>query len=312
MKKWFVGVCLLICAEAGATSEALVTVDQLLQRASKALQEQNYKGSVTYEFGNVLETLEVVHAVRDGKEYDRIRHLSGVEREFVRSGLSQDCVTVGHFLLRGGLASAGTDPVTLAQNYHFYIRGGDRIANRATKVIQAVPKDEYRFGMTIAVDTDSGLPLMSIVTAGSQTALERFQFVNIEVGGEISDSDLQPGFATSKSLDGSGVPCVKDQAEHRSAWQPGWLPPGFLLTHSSRDERDGEVLTFTDGIASFTLFIKTATEGERTPQGMARRGATVALLSVLQAQQRPFRVVLVGEVPTNTAQQVVSSLQFQP
>lgn len=320
---------LMLTLTLSAQAEPLESVDQLLDRAARALQEQNYQGRFTYEFGNTMETLEIVHLVRDGVEYERISHLNGLPREFLRSGRQQDCVSTGSLLLRGGLiASAGRD-VSLAQNYHFYLRGRERIAGRDAAVVQAVPKDEYRYGMTLAVDRISGLPLMSLTTLANQGAIERFQFVQLAVGNEVTDDRLAPVADRYAHLDGSKSPCGaiaadedaaapgstgSDAAEtaprRRTSLEAGWLPPGFVLSQIST-ESGRDLLTYTDGIASFTVFFSPLTSPDAFKQGIARRGATTALMSILaDATAGYFSVVLVGEVPVATAQQVVASITF--
>jgi len=46
-----------------ASDQPLVTVETLLQKASKALQEKDYKGMFTYEYGSTITTVELVHMV---------------------------------------------------------------------------------------------------------------------------------------------------------------------------------------------------------------------------------------------------------
>jgi sigma-E factor negative regulatory protein RseB len=282
------------------------SVDELLETASRALQEQSYRGRFTYEFGTTLETLEIVHLVRDGVEYERITHLNGVEREFLRGGRDQNCVSTGGFLLRGGLIPQATGAVSLSQSYHFYIRGRDRIAGRDAELVQAVPKDEYRYGMTLAVDRRSGLPLMSLITVSNKGAIERFQFTELEVGPDIEAGAISPTAAQHARLDGESLPCSK-LPTGKSIWRAGWLPPGFVVSHITSDA-EGDALTYTDGIASFTLFIKPLSDPSSFKQGMARRGATTALMAVVPAFPHSVGVVLVGEVPFATAQQVVTAV----
>lgn len=289
-------------------AEPLASVDELLMRASKALQEKNYHGRFTYEFGSTLETLEIVHAVKDGVEVERISHLNGLEREFLRRGRREDCVSTGGFLLRGGLISVGGNTISLTQNYHFYIRGDDRIANRNAAVIQVVPKDEYRYGVTLAIDKESGIPLMSLTTNSAQAALERFQFVQLSVGDINLDKALLATGEGHANLDGSHLPCTKPEPA-QVLLHPSWLPPGFVLSDSG--VRDGdESLTYTDGIASFTLFITAVANAADFKQGVARRGATTALMALLNVQNQLYGAVLVGEVPFATAQEVVASVKY--
>lgn len=290
----------------GQELASLASVDELLERTSRALQEKNYKGRFTYEFGTTMETLEIVHVVHDGVEYERVTHLNGAEREFVRGGREQGCVSTGGFLLRGGLIPQAGGSVSLTQSYHFYIRGRDRIAGRDAEVIQAVPKDEFRYGMTLAIDRLSGLPLMSLITVSNKSAIERFQFAELEVGQNIDVAAISPTSSRHAQLDGAELPCAKGP-QSASIWRAGWLPPGFVASHVTSDS-EGDILTYTDGIASFTLFIKPLNDPASFKQGMARRGATTALMSVVPTSPHAVGVVLVGEVPFNTAQQVVSSV----
>lgn len=310
--------CLALVLGAGsvwASEESLVSVNELLKRASVALQEKNYVGRFTYEFGTTLETLEVVHAVKDGIEYERIQHLSGERREFVRSGRNSDCVTPGSSLLRGGLIPSGDKLVGLAENYHFYIRGDDRIAGRDASVVQAVPKDEFRYGMTLALDKSSGLPLMSLTTsatASAQQTLERFQFVQLDVDVDVESLQLSPADAAHQVLDSAKVNCGADDTNADARWRAGWTPDGFVLSQSSRGERGDDVLTYTDGLASFTLFIAPLNTGEAFKQGMARRGATIALMTPMRLERGALAVVFVGEVPAATAERVVASIHPVP
>jgi sigma-E factor negative regulatory protein RseB len=198
--------------------------------------------------------------------------------------------------------------VSLAQNYHYYIRGRDRIAGREAEVLQVVPKDEFRYGMTLAMDRESGLPLMSLTTISNKNAIERFQFIELQVGGTIADAELTPAVQQHSVLDGSRAPCNSiSETKTTSSWRVRWLPPGFVLSQASITGR-GDALTYTDGIASFTVFVEPIQDPASFKQGVARRGATVALIAAVQWMDKPFGVVLVGEVPIVTAQQVVASI----
>lgn len=311
MTRMLVGCLLLFLgsAAASASTASLTAVDALLERASKALQETNYKGRLTYEFGTVLETLEVVHAVKDGVEIERIQHLNGVEREFIRTGRSKDCVSVGNYLLRGGLADSDAGAVTLSHSYHFYIHNDERYADRTAVVVQLVPKDEFRYGMTLAIDRESGLPLMSLITSDAKNALERFQFVHLDVDVPLSEMDLEPGIDHFGKLDGAKTQCHDRDYETDGPWKPTWLPAGFLLSEAGSDAEHGEYLTFSDGLSSFSLFIAPVEHEESVRQGVARRGATLAVMSVGSYQRKPYSVILVGEVPLITAERVVASLR---
>lgn len=304
----FRGIFALALVAAALPASAIETVDELLQKASVAVQERNYQGRYTYEAGSGLESLEIVHAVVNGIEKEKVFHLNGEEREFLRDGRPSDCVSTGNFLLRGGLMSVGGATVSLSQNYHFYIRGDERIAGRNASVVQIIPRDEYRYGLTLAIDKSTFLPLMSLTTS-NKSVLERFQAVEILLDGFDVESALNPNGVVG-SIDGSKHPCAKPE-KGAIAWQPQWVPRGFVLSHNSVNEAMGESLTYTDGIASFTLFVKPQ-DASKVKQGAARRGATTAYLGAFGSQTQVFQVVLIGEVPVGAAQQIVSSVAWSP
>jgi sigma-E factor negative regulatory protein RseB len=307
LKSLFSVVLVAAFSSHAVAEDPIETVDELLQRASTSLQEQNYSGRFTYEFGSTLETLEIVHIVKDGVEVERISHLNGARREFLSSGREKDCVSSGGILLRGGLISASGNAISLSQNYHFYIRGSDRIAGRNASVIQAVPKDQYRYGVTLAVDRQSGLPLMSTITSEHNSALERFQFVQLAVGSGVNEDSLKPTDDHYATLDSRNKNCGPVPSVP-TIWQAAWVPPGFVLSHANRNAKV-DTLTYTDGLASFTLFISAKGQPQTLKTGLARRGATTALMTALSFPEGSMSIVLVGEIPTQTAQQVVASLR---
>ncbi len=290
--------------------EGVATVDELLNQMSQAMQARNYKGRFTYEYGGQLDTVEIVHAVRDGVEHERLQHLSGPNRDVVRKGRPVNCVNAGGFLMRGGVFASphtlGNSPVSLNQHYQFFIRGEERIAGRMAAMVQIAPKDNLRYGLTLAIDKASGLPLMWLTTNVHNKVLERLQFIELQVEPKIDDKELQPG---ERHLD---IPTPASLCKRESLapqrWSLGWLPPGFLLAQTE-EHQGGQALTYTDGLASFTLRITPAQPEQKLHSGIAVRGATLALLSGFSSNGQPFNVVLTGEIPPETAQAIVSRLQ---
>src|SRR5690606_34169429 len=152
-------------------------------------------------------------------------------------------------------------------------------------------------------------PLMSLITSDAKNALERFQFVHLDSNLSLSDMDLTPDSADFGKLDGSKTQCHDQAGGRESPWKPAWLPTGFLLSQAGSDSEHGEFLTFSDGLSSFSLFISPVEQEESVRQGVARRGATLAVMSLGSYQNEPYSVILVGEVPMITAEKVVASLQ---
>jgi len=208
--------------------------------------------------------------------------------------------------LRGGLISIGGAAVSLSSNYQFYIQGDERYAGKSATVIRALPKDKHRNGIILALDKSSGLPLMVTITSPNNRALERFQFVDLLVGEEIDPSELEPLQEHHRVFDGTNSPCTSSPMETPN-WKISWLPPGFVLSHVTVKENGDNILTFTDGLASFSVFISSE-KRDMPNQAFARKGATLAFMTNVKYLGNKLSVVLVGEVPAQTANRVISSL----
>jgi sigma-E factor negative regulatory protein RseB len=286
--------------------EPLATVDDLLRQLSQSIQERSFRGHLTYEYGGRMESLAIFHRLNNGVEEEKILHLSGPLREAVRSGRQVGCVNVGSFLLRGGLASNSSGlAVGINQNYQFVLRGEDRIAGRQAAIIQMAPKDTLRYGFTLALDKATGLPLMWLVQNAQRHVLERMQFVDIQLDPKLSESDFKSE-STAVGLNVGKEQCFSELVQPVQ-WQFNWLPPGFVLAQSSR-EPNGEYMTYTDGLAVFSVRIDQASEPAKQRVGAVLRGATLAMVTGFSDGDRSYRLTLTGEIPPETAQAVLASI----
>ena len=265
---------------------------------ARNVREANYRGIFTYEQGQSLRSARIVHAVVDGVEHERLESLDGASREFLRMEHPLDCRHAGHRLLGEGpdaLALAGNP--ALSQYYAFELDGDERIASREGRRLRISPRDPYRYGMTLVLDNNSALLLKSETTDGAGRVLERFQFVELEVGGSI------PAEAVFTPEAGARVDAFD--------WSVSWLPAGFA--ESARERRADaagrpvETRMFTDGLAVFSVFVERHADGAVSRPGQAVQGATIAYVT---PRPQAGLVTVVGEIPPETARLVANAVSF--
>ncbi len=325
--------------------DGVKSVEQLLRKLSHTLQEESYRGLFTYEHGGTLDTLEIVHLVRNGVEHERLQHLSGPSREVFREGRNINCVTAAAQLLRGGLSMTEGKDLQLHEYYTLDLGGEERVAGRAARVVQLIPRDQYRYGLTFAIDQASGFPMKTLVINEQGKVLERIQFVELDMsvseitasaeptdggyrlalhqgtasgcGDDAVSQDVTSATAGSNSEEAISNPETASKSEPFSnnafpttQWQAGWLPDGFILTGRSYAATDGHQLTYTDGLASFSVFMTPAESNPHPKPGLAQRGATVALMIDRQFDRLAATVTVVGEVPPVTAEQVARGMEL--
>jgi sigma-E factor negative regulatory protein RseB len=272
---------------------------QWLGKLADAVNKLEYRGLVTFEQAGMLETLQVVRALRNGEPIERVRYLSGDERELISSGSNDDCRRSDSPLARAALWSkAGQEE--MQKLYQFYLRGEERIADRDTVIIEARPRDRHRLGLVVNLDRETGLPLKSMLVGSQGRVLERYQFVQLDLSPQ-DDRALQAESAAPRRIDNSQA-CTSIE----SRWQLRWLPEGFKAV-SARHLPDGEMLVFSDGLSVFTVFVQQLGPGMDF-NGRAIRGATVAYMDHIKVAGSDYTITVVGEIPDNTAQLVARAL----
>ena len=281
----------------------------LLELMARNVRATHYHGVFTYQEGQRTRSARIVHTVVDGVEQERLQDLDGAGREFLRMQHPLDCEHAGHRLLSSPAAAASLSNPGLAQFYAVEMDGTERIANREGRRLRISPRDPYRYGMTLVLDTESALPLKAETTDGAGRVLERVQFVELVVGGAIPAADMftaEPGARIDASHAAS-----RDAEAERFSWSVSWLPAGFA--ESARERRQGETgqevetRMFTDGLAVFSVFVEHQSDADVTGPGQAAQGATVAYV----APRLPEGVVtVVGEIPPETARLVANAVSF--
>ncbi len=292
--------------------ETTASGEELLKQMAIANRQLNYSGIFTYEHGGTLKTVKVFHAIKAGHEVERLVLLSGPEQEVIRHGEDVNCQRLGDAMLRGNAAGiANISKHHLEKHYIVQVKPDDRIAGRDVNILHVVPLDEHRYGYVLGLDKDTGLLLQSMLIGNNSRVLERFQYVDIQIGDTIADSDLGSAANEHYQISEDAAPCLDHGAIQLSSpnWNPAWLPPGYNMAgHEISAETGRETLIYTDGLSVFSLFIDPDMAAD-FPQMQAQRGATAAYLSRISVNNRQYVICVVGEIPVETAKLVMQSVR---
>ncbi len=291
-------------------SASLPSVQELLSKMSQDPTRINYRGSFTYQNQTSIElqSFRVEHWLENGVEHDRLLFLNGPERLIVRDGQPVDCKAMGDKLLQGSFSHVGKTLVKMDQLYKFEIRGRERIAGRWSRVLQVIPKDPYRYGYFLSIDEETGLVLKSWLIDENARPLERYQFIALELNPDIAQLKAQVLPRQHKAV-ADVTPCNPTELTKPSAWQVDWVPPGFVFAGQRKLGTGQTMLMYTDGLTTFSIFLEATTSF--VPEGLGKRGATLANMSRLVVKDVIYRVSVVGEIPVAAAAKIAQNITGQ-
>ncbi len=282
----------------GADPKALAWLD----RMSRSAQHTSYQGIATLQRGDEVQFMLLSHSV-DGREItEHMTRLNGQGARVERDGHPLDCVHPGQKLLRLGRELAD-GRCGIAEYYRISTAEGERVAGRSAVRILVEPRDMYRYGYVMELDRDTALLLKVRVIGPGNRVLERFQFADLRYGGEPELRERAE--VVHQAAHPAPVPDMRER-EPAAAWEPGWLPGGFTLTDTPRD--DGARRSYTDGLAVFSVFLEAM--DIRPGEGVVREGSTLSYTRGRELGGRSVLVTVVGEVPLNTARMVADSVTW--
>jgi len=285
------------------------SIQTLVANMSRVSHTLNYQGSFTFEHQHSygLQTFRVAHWVEDGIEYERLQYLSGPEREIVRNGQVLDCLPPGDQLLQGRLHQIGSRMAVLDDLYQFQVRSVERVAGRLATVLQIVPRDVYRYGFVLSIDQETGLILKSLTVDTNGRSLERYQFVELDLNPNIEEIKRSPLARHQRVAKTPLTECNKTETGQPENWRVRWVPAGFAFSGQQRVDNVRDMLMYTDGLTTFSVFVE-ATDAP-PPEGIGQRGATVFFMNKIVQDDQVYRVTVVGEIPAVAAEQIALGIE---
>lgn len=311
--KWLV---LSLFASGALSAAGGSDVQGLLAKMADSAQNLSYQGEFVYQQGGRLETLSIIHQAgeQDRPESERIAYLDGAPREVIRAGnelfLSRHNGEVAQF--QHGPLMPVVDRFQSGVSNDYYdlkLVGIDRVAGREAFLLLVMPRDRFRYGYQLWLDRQSSLLLKSELIDNQGKIIERLQFTSLDVGQLSNDTrallEHRPADATT---------AVNSQPEPAaSQWEASWLPEGFV--RQNRAVRPSPVgshavdsLTFSDGIANFTVFVEPDETGLLS-QASEKIGALSAVAKVYRDGDQYFHITVVGDIPLGTAERVAISVR---
>ena len=304
----------------GAERSALEWLDTM----NRAFRTLDYDGVFSYQSGTELTTLRVVHVVIDGIEHERLVHLDGARREFLRRG--QEITRIlqpGDDILELEKAVPPTRFVrafssrldAIVDLYRVELTGTGRVAGRRAVRLNIAPRDQDRYGVGIWLDDSTGLLLRFERYDLAGTALERFQFGRLMIGDVPRAAVVPVEYAGAVKMEMKLEARIDAALEHRARWRPGWVPRGFDGYRSNNSEamaeRDSlEAMIYTDGFAAFSVFVEPILTG-RVVDFDWRNGATTVVTRTRRDPSGGNRLItVVGEVPATTAKKIAADMVY--
>ena len=301
--------CLLVSAP--ANSDQFKEASKWLERMSQAMSQLDYQGTFVYLQGDDVETMRITHVREANGVRERLVTVSGPPREIIRdvngvSGLVGETPATPAGQAPGSAVFPDFPAEALREarrRYIFEIGRQGRIAGHKGQRITILPKDEYRYGYELWLQTDTGLLLRWVLYDSKRKTLARLMFTELRIGEEVDHSELQTsGDPRPLLAPASHADTVLSAGSTPRIAQPEGMPPGFRLAAQSLQGAQGQSqhLVFSDGLATVSVYIEPVDAARSLNEGLSRMGTTNAWSHSDGKQQ----FTAIGEVPAITVQKM--------
>jgi len=313
-------------ASAQTDEPPAMSVADWLQRMHTGARQRNYVGTfVVSAPGGDLSSARIWH-VRDGEhQIERIEALSGPPRSTFRRNRN-----VMTFLPEAKVVKVEkrenldlfpnlpdkTDS-SIGDFYDVRAIGKDRVAGFDADVVQLVPHDGLRFGYRIWSERRSGLVVKLQTIDSESRVVEQSAFSELQLDAPVKAQALAQMMTNT-----AGYRIEKLELERTTAQDEGWTlstpvagfkPRSFFRRPTSggdKSRQDATTVqwTFSDGLASVSLFIERYDAARAPRDGVLTIGATNAIRRRLPEPASDWWLTAVGEVPPQTLNAFAQSL----
>lgn len=300
-----------------------IGIEAWLQKMHHAAHMSNYAGKFIYQQDSQLSLMRIIHAATKDGERERLISLDGVGREIIRTRDAVTCILPDSksVVVEKGRPEQLFPPVfpmkiaALEAHYRFLLDRQERVAGRMAQKIVISPKDRFRYGHSLWVDSETGLLLKTHLVDEQGRLLEQFMFTEIEFMESIPDSMLKPRITgdtytwhEAKQPDADIIP---EHGHENEEWIVQRLPAGFSNDmkrhHNMPNQKTVRHLVFTDGLASVSVFIEKHKPSMPNLVGGSSMGAVNAFGKLIKI----YHVTAVGEVPQATVQMISESVVYK-
>ncbi|MBU1223221.1 MAG: MucB/RseB C-terminal domain-containing protein [Gammaproteobacteria bacterium] len=302
------GVAGLLVLSGAARADA---VHDWLNRAAAAAKQLNYSGIYVYHQSEHVEVLRVLHRIDAAGEQEKVEVLDGAPRQFLRINNDVYCHLQDGKSVRLERNTARrffpallpVEPASLLDYYDAKLGATERVAGRPCQVVTLEPRDGYRYGFTLWLDKQTGLPLKSHIVNGHGSVVSMFVFSEIQIGKapdiQLFRNDLKGKRIQNASLD---IPADVD-------WSVT-PPPGFAQVQKAVRPLPGKTmpvthLVFSDGLSVLSLFVEPADPKVQRLRGLSAEGA----IGAYGREVDGYTVTTMGEVPNLALIETGNSVQ---
>jgi sigma-E factor negative regulatory protein RseB len=319
------GAILLVCGGVAAAADG---PQDWLDRMAKATRQMSYQGTVVHTCDGVVDVVQIVHRIENGRITERITSQDVAGREIIRNPEQVMCVLPEQKSVvvepRHDRSQGEGSPISKLPSfsnvdtttYKLAMRQPDRIADRDTVVIAVRPVDEYRYGYQLWLDRKRAMVLKFELMGETGGMLEQILFTEIEYSDQIPAADVDPSipmgtFTRQQSTVFAEPATAFDaSAEGFVQWRATELPSGFSLTLRRSKTVPGsnhrmEQLVYSDGLGSVSIFIESEVAEAELAEGLSRFGATNAYTTTME----DHLITAVGYVPVRTVKMMALSVR---
>ncbi len=300
-----------------------LSVVEWLQRMHTASRQRSYIGTfvVSSSAGN-LSSARIWHVSDGDQQMERIEALSGPPRSTFRR--NDHVVT---FLPELKLVKSemrenlelfpnliGAPDSSIDEFYGVRVMGQDRVAGCDADVVQIEPRDGLRFGYRIWSERRSGLVVKLQTLESDNKVIEQSAFSELQLDAPVKAHALKQMMDST-----AGWRVENSELEHTSAEREGWalkapiagFKPVSVLRRPMGSEGEGHAMqwTFSDGLASMSLFIEPYDAAHQPREVLLELGATYTMTRrMTDASGKDWWLTAVGEVPPQTLDTLTRSL----
>lgn len=283
----------------------------------KAASTLSYKGNLAFSKNGQVESFQLIHAIKEGVEHERLISMNSPLREVVRNADKVVCYypetktayvenkPSKHSLLLD--FPEDLSPLTL--HYRFSLQNQEYVAKRLAQIISITPRDDYRYARRLWLDTESKLPLKSELLDESGNDVEQMVFTTLELNPDLPAHDLEASIPTDS---------LKWETKQRELLSPASLnwslegvPEGFRIISYSRMKRPGnpiplDHLLLSDGLSSVSIYMD-----ESKSDTLRNHPRKMGAFNAATRKIGSFQITVMGEVPERTVTVIAEGLHHQ-